>query len=210
MHIQDLVLMSSNAGKLKEIRKVLAPCNINLLPITDYVNGALESPPENSPSFIENALTKAYFGATMSRLPSLADDSGIIVPALNDEPGVLSARYAATGNDGNKESTDNTDPAANRAKLLDRMKSLTGTCRQAYFFCVLALVRHPKDPVPLVVSGKWCGEIATQEIGELGFGYDSIFYVPELGKTAAQITMEQKNVLSHRGQALAKIISELR
>ncbi len=200
INVRDLVLVSTNQGKLKEIREVLTPCNINLLSIDLY---SQESAKEDANSFIENALKKAYFGATKSNLSSLADDSGIIVPALNDEPGVLSARYAATKTSGNANSADN------RSKLLDNMRGLTGDQRRAYFVCVLALVRHPKDPMPLIVSGKWYGEIATSESGDQGFGYDSIFYIPDLGKTAAQISMEEKNSISHRGQALAKLVTKL-
>lgn len=200
MNIQDLVLVSTNQGKLKEMRKVLGECNINLSSIDQY---SQDVAPENSHSFVENALSKAYFGASKSKLPALADDSGIIVPALKGEPGVLSARYAANKGAGNADSADN------RLKLLENMQELTGEQRQAYFVCVMALVRHPKDPVPLIFSGEWHGEITTMEIGDQGFGYDSIFYVPALGKTAAQISIEEKNSISHRGKALDQLVNEL-
>lgn len=200
MRIQDLVLVSTNQGKLQEMRKVLKECNINLSSIDEYTQDVA---PENAPSFVENSLSKAYFGASKSNLPALADDSGIIVPALNGEPGVLSARYAAT------QDTGNADPAENRSKLLEKMKGLKGDQRKAYFVCVISLVRHAQDPVPLIFKGEWHGEIATNEIGEQGFGYDSIFFIPDLGKTAAQISMEEKNLISHRGQALAQLVNEL-
>lgn len=200
MNIKNLVLVSTNQGKLQEMRKVLELCDINLLSIGEY---SQENAEEKGNSFIENALSKAYFGATMSNLPSLADDSGIIVPALNGEPGVLSARYAAPQN------TENADSSDNRAKLLEEMRGLTGDQRYAYFVCVLALVRHPKDPMPLLMSGEWHGEITTNEIGEQGFGYDSIFYIPDLNRTAAQMNLKEKNAISHRGKALAKLVHKL-
>lgn len=199
--ITDLVLVSANQGKITELGELLKPLHINLLSIAKWTDII---PPEEASSFVENALSKARYGCEISGLPSLADDSGIIVPALGSEPGVHSARYAQQD-----AAAGNSSDADNRHKLLKNMKLLVGEERHAYFVCVLALVRQVKDAAPLIVSGEWHGVIATEEQGTSGFGYDPIFYISEIGKTAANLNTQQKNSLSHRGHASRKLLQKL-
>lgn len=194
-----MVLASANPGKLSEIRALLKPLDVNLLPISQFSN---ESAPENSLTFVENALSKARFGAQKSQLPALADDSGLIVPALQGKPGVLSARYA--------NNLQNSDDQANRSKLLADMKNLQVEERKAFFICVIVILLYPNDPDPIIACGKWHGSIATEENGEWGFGYDKIFYLPELRQSAAQLKPHKKNMLSHRGIALKLAIDKLK
>ena len=187
--------MTTNQGKMRELAAMLK--GVKLRSIKEWIQDKHDLPAEDAPSFIENAISKARFGSKISGLPSLADDSGIIVPSLGGEPGVLSARYSGQ---------DNND-TANRVKLLRNMAGLKKEARKAFFISYLVLVRHPADPIPIITSGRWDGVIGLQERGENGFGYDPIFYVPELDKTAAELSAEQKNSLSHRGKALKKLIS---
>lgn len=149
-------------------------------------------------TFVENALAKARHASHCSGLPALADDSGICVQALNGAPGVNSARYAG----------EPKSDARNNQKLIETLKQQTD--RRAYYYCVIVLLRHADDPQPVIVDGSWHGEIIDLPRGEGGFGYDPYFYLPELGKTSAELTAEQKNQISHRGQALAKLVDILR
>ena len=151
-------------------------------------------------TFLENALAKARHASRAARLPALADDSGLCVDALGGEPGVHSAYYA--GRDGSREQRD----ARNNERLLLEL----GAQRGAYYVCVMVLLRHAEDPRPLVAEGIWRGEIATTPRGSNGFGYDPLFFVPQLGKTAAELEPEQKNRISHRGIALQKLLALLR
>ena len=151
-------------------------------------------------TFLENALAKARHASRAARLPALADDSGLCVPALGGEPGVRSAYYA--GPEGDRRERDE----RNNRKLLASLKG----DRRAYYCCVMVLVQSFDDPRPLVAEGLWHGEIALAPRGMNGFGYDPLFYVPSLGKTAAELPPEVKNRLSHRGQALQKLVDELR
>jgi len=152
---------------------------------------------EPHPTFIENALAKARHASRASGLPALADDSGICVPVLGGAPGVQSARYA-----GEPRSDD-----ANNAKLVQALSSHTD--KSAYYYCVLVFVRHAEDPQPVIAEGCWQGELITKPRGEGGFGYDPHFLLPALGKTAAELSAEQKNELSHRGQALRALMAKL-
>ncbi len=189
------VLASGNTGKFEELRTLLEPTGIVLLSRNEF---DLESPDETGETFLENALLKARHTATATGLPAIADDSGLAVDALDGAPGVRSARFAKGG------------ASANMAKLLDLMKEVPDTGRGAQFCCVVVALRRWDDPMPLVGSGQWRGTIAREPRGESGFGYDPIFFDPRLGATAAQLTAEVKNGVSHRGRALAQIERELR
>ncbi len=192
-----LVLASANPGKLREIGALLAPLSIDVVPQSQLGIGEADEPHE---TFLENALAKARHASRASGLAALADDSGLCVEALGGKPGVHSAYYA--GRDGPREQRD----ARNNEKLL----SLLQDYRAAYYACVLILVRHAGDPLPLVAEGIWRGEIALAPRGTNGFGYDPLFLLPELGMTAAELDPAEKNRISHRGQALARLLELLR
>ncbi|MFM8467327.1 MAG: RdgB/HAM1 family non-canonical purine NTP pyrophosphatase [Oxalobacteraceae bacterium] len=190
----DLVIASNNPGKLAEFSRLLGPLGYRVRPQSDLGIGEAEEP---HPTFIENALAKARHASRASGLPALADDSGICVPALGGAPGVQSARYA-----GEPKSDD-----ANNAKLVQALSSHND--KSAYYYCVLVFVRHAEDPQPVIAEGRWQGELIAQPRGEGGFGYDPHFLLPALGKTAAELSAEQKNQLSHRGQALRALMAKL-
>jgi XTP/dITP diphosphohydrolase len=197
--MKKLVIASSNAGKLREIQAILAPLGCEAL--TQAALGIADAE-EPHLTFIENALAKARHAAERSGLPALADDSGICVVALRGEPGVHSARYA--GNTAGREERD----ARNNDKLVAALAACTD--RRAYYYCAMVLVRHAADPQPLIGEGYWWGEISEHARGRNGFGYDPHFFLPELGKTAAELDSEHKNQLSHRGQALRQLVDKLR
>jgi XTP/dITP diphosphohydrolase len=192
-----LVLASGNPGKVREISTLLAPLSIEVVPQSQLGVGEAEEPHE---TFVENALAKARHASRECKLPALADDSGLCVEALGGAPGVHSAYFA--GREGSREARD----ARNNAKLLSVLQDF----RRAYYACVLVLVRHSADPLPLVAEGIWPGEIAVAPRGASGFGYDPLFLLPALGKTAAELEPEEKNRISHRGQALARLLELLR
>jgi XTP/dITP diphosphohydrolase len=189
-----LVLASANPGKLREIGAMLGSFDVILQ--KDLGIAEAEEP---HATFLENALAKARHASRAANLPALADDSGLCVEALGGEPGVHSAYYA--GLEGNRETRD----ARNNAKLLSSL----GENRAAYYCCLMVLVKHPDDPRPLVAEGIWRGEIARTPRGSNGFGYDPLFYLRELNKTAAELDPAEKNRISHRGIALAKLIALL-
>ena len=191
---RTLVLASNNAGKLAEFSQLLAPLGFSIKPQRD-----LNIPEAEEPfvTFLENALTKARHASRLSALPALADDSGICVPALGGAPGVQSARYAG----------EPRSDAANNAKLIHEIAAHAD--KSAYYYCVLVMVRHADDPQPIIADGVWHGRLIDQPRGQGGFGYDPHFLLPELGKTAAELTPDQKNQLSHRGQALRALLSKL-
>ena len=186
-----LVLASSNPGKLREIRGFLS------MEVVSQSDLGISEAEEPHATFLENALAKARHASRAAQLPALADDSGLCVEALGGEPGVNSAYYA--GREGSREERD----ARNNQKLLKNVFDN----RKAFYCCVMVLVRHADDPRPLVAEGMWHGEIARAPRGTNGFGYDSIFYVKELDKTAAELDPAEKNRLSHRGKALAKLVA---
>ncbi|MCB5208360.1 MULTISPECIES: RdgB/HAM1 family non-canonical purine NTP pyrophosphatase [Methylovorus] len=190
----QLVIASGNAGKLREIRHLLAPLDLEIIP-----QSALNVPEAEEPycTFIENALTKARHASRHTGLPALADDSGLCVDALQGAPGVLSARYAG----------EPKSDARNNAKLLEVMQGLTQ--RQAHFYCVIVLVRHADDPEPLIAEGVWQGEILDTLRGEDGFGYDPLFLDAKTGKTVAELPLDIKSRISHRGQAMARLLHRL-
>jgi XTP/dITP diphosphohydrolase len=192
--LKKLVIASNNSGKLREIGELLAPLAINVAPQSEFNISEADEP---HITFVENALAKARHASRCSGLPALADDSGICVSALGGAPGVNSARYA-----GEPKSDER-----NNQKLVAALQNEAD--RRAYYYCVIVLVRHADDPQPLIVDGSWYGEIIDQPRGSGGFGYDPYFYLPEFGKTSAELTAEQKNQISHRGQALAKLVEIL-
>ena len=188
-----LVLASHNPGKLREIRALLGQ------EVVAQAELGIAEAEEPHATFLENALAKARHASRAAALPALADDSGLCVDALGGEPGVHSAYYA--GREGSREQRD----ARNNVKLLSELKE----DRNAYYCCVLVLVRHPEDPRPLVAEGIWRGEIARTPRGTHGFGYDPLFYLRDFGKTAAELPPEEKNRISHRGIALQKLLGLL-
>ncbi len=191
-----LVLASSNQGKLQELRELLAGNDIELLAQSDL---GVEDADETGSTFVENALIKARHAAQVTGLPALADDSGICVDALKGAPGLYSARYA--GEHGNA--------SRNIDKLLDVLRETPDDRRTAHFYCVLVLLRHPEDPQPLIVEGQWNGSILRERRGTGGHGYDPVFFDPIHGQSAAEMELELKNRLSHRGQALARLKQRL-
>jgi XTP/dITP diphosphohydrolase len=194
--MQKLVIASNNPGKLREFQFLIQPLGIEVL--TQAQLGIAEAE-EPHVTFIENALAKARHVSSLSGLPALADDSGICVAALGGAPGVLSARYA-----GDAPKSDR----RNNEKLLKEMQGVTD--RRAHYYCVLVLLHSAADPQPLIAEGEWHGEIAHDERGEGGFGYDPLFWLPELGKMSAELEREQKHAISHRGKALRVLMEKLR
>ncbi len=194
--MQKLVIASNNPGKLREFQQMLAPLGIEVL--TQAPLGISEAE-EPHCTFIENALAKARHVSRESGLPALADDSGICVEALGGAPGVQSARYA-----GDNPKSD----MRNNEKLLHGMRGVTD--RRAHYYCVLVLMRHPDDPQPIIAEGEWHGEIALGERGDGGFGYDPLFWLPELGRMSAELSHDEKHAISHRGKALRVLLQKLR
>ncbi|MBU3617540.1 RdgB/HAM1 family non-canonical purine NTP pyrophosphatase [Polynucleobacter sp. JS-Polo-80-F4] len=193
--MQKLVLASNNTGKVKEFQALLAPLNFQVIP-----QGELGIPSAEEPhhTFVENALAKARHASAASGLPALADDSGICAHALDGMPGVLSARYA--GDQGND--------AANNQKLIQELKDQAD--RGAHYVCALVFINNPNDPEPIIVQTRWYGQIIDQATGNNGFGYDPHFFLADQNCTAAQLDAAQKNLISHRGQALRELITELK
>lgn len=198
MRLTRVVLASNNPGKLREFAALLAPLGIELIAQAALGIGEAEEP---HPTFVENAIAKARHAARESGLPALADDSGICVDALGGEPGVHSARYAAAVG-GPK------DDAANNARLLRELENAAD--RSAHYHCVLVLLRSADDPQPLVAEGRWAGEVTREPRGSGGFGYDPYFLLPALGRTAAELDPDEKNRVSHRGQAMRALVAQLR
>lgn len=193
----EWVLASRNAGKLREMQALLAPLGLRLRLVSEFTDEAAE---ETAPSFVENALLKARHAARVSGLPAIADDSGLEVEALGGQPGVYSARYAGAS------ATD----ADNNRKLLAALDGLAPAQRGARFVSVLAALRHPDDPVPLIAQGLWRGRILEQARGGHGFGYDPLFLVPDREQSAAELPPQIKNTLSHRAQATQSLLRLLR
>ena len=191
---RTLILASNNQGKLAEFDQLLSPLGFALR--TQGELGIAEAD-EPFATFVENALAKARHAARQSKLPALADDSGVCVPALGGAPGVFSARYAG----------EPKSDAANSAKLI---ADLAGHAdKSAYYYCVLVYLRHADDPQPVIAEGRWQGELIAAPRGQGGFGYDPHFWLPALGKTAAELSAQEKNQLSHRGQALRMLVGKL-
>jgi len=191
---QRLILASNNAGKLKEFAELLGPIGFELHP-----QGEFNVPEAAEPfgTFVENALQKARHAARLTGLPALADDSGVCVNALGGAPGVYSARFAG----------EPKSDARNNAKLVADLASHAD--KSAYYYCVLVYVRHADDPQPVIADGMWRGRIIDTPRGANGFGYDPYFLVPDFGRTAAELAPEEKNAVSHRGQALRALVDKL-
>ena len=192
---QRLILASNNAGKLKEFSAILGPLGFSLHPQEEF--GVPEAD-EPFATFVENALQKARHAARLTGLPALADDSGVCVNALGGAPGVWSARYAG---EPKSDASNNEKVIADLAQHADK---------SAYYYCVLVYVRHADDPQPVIADGRWNGEMCATARGEGGFGYDAHFYIPALGKCAAELSSLEKNTLSHRAQALRALVDKLK
>ena len=199
---QDWVLASNNKGKLAEFKRLFKEANLN---VTIIPQGQLdiEDAIEDGLSFVENAIIKARHASRISGLPAIADDSGLCVPALGNAPGIYSARYAGEhGNDAN-----------NNAKLIADLQPIRAqnpdSAIKGMFVCVLAMVRHGDDPLPIIAQGLWQGEILEQAQGDGGFGYDPLFWLPDLHSSAASLSADNKNNISHRGQAIRQLLQQL-
>ncbi len=192
--LRQLVLASNNEGKLREFRRLLSPLGIEVVAQSEL--GIVEAD-EPHATFVENALAKARHASAAAQLPALADDSGLCVDALGGAPGVQSARYAG----------EPRSDARNNAKLIAALAGVAN--RRAHYACVLALVRHASDPEPIIAQGDWHGTIVDAPRGSGGFGYDPHFLDPETGLTGAELPLERKNGLSHRGKAMRALIDSL-
>ena len=192
--MKKLVLASSNEGKIREIRRVLAPLKLEVIPQAEL---GVPDADEPHSTFVENALAKARHASRLTGLPALSDDSGICVEALDGAPGVHSARFA-----GEPRSDER-----NNDRLLELLEHTEN--RKAHYYCVIVLVRHARDPQPLIAEGEWHGEVLRERRGSGGFGYDPLFLDPSLGKTGAELPRDEKNRVSHRGKALARLVEKL-
>jgi len=185
--MHEIVLASGNPGKIREIQAILADH-----PIVPQSAFNVVDAEETGSTFVENAILKARNAALHCQLPAIADDSGLVVDALNGAPGVISARYAGVG----ASDQDNVD------KLLRELKGVPDELRTARFICVMVFMEHAQDPCPVIAQGVWEGRILNHAVGENGFGYDPVFWVPERNCASAELAPDIKNSLSHRGQAL--------
>lgn len=202
--MQKILLASNNSGKLREFNNILGKFGFTLVSMADF---NLPSPEETGLTFVENSIIKARAAAKIANLPTLADDSGLVVKGLNGAPGIYSARFSGKKDDG-----------ANNAFLLEKLKDIQD--RQAYFYCTLVLLNHHLDPAPKIANGAWQGKIAESLQGQAGFGYDPIFIpnsyknsagetIQNTSKTAAMLTSEEKNSSSHRALAIANLLKQL-
>jgi XTP/dITP diphosphohydrolase len=200
-HFEKVVLATGNQGKVKELGTMLADLGINIVAQSEF---SVSDVAETGTTFVENAIIKARHAAKQTGLPAIADDSGLAVDALGGAPGVYSARYShdvVTG--------ENVTDQSNIDKLLIELANVPEGQRQARFLCVLVFMRHADDPTPIICQGEWTGEITLEQHGENGFGYDPVFWVADKNCSSAQLSPEQKNVLSHRGQALKQLLVQL-
>lgn len=195
--MQKVVLATGNPGKVREMADLLAAFGLDIVAQTEL---GVESAEETGLTFIENAILKARHAAAITGLPAIADDSGLAVDALGGAPGIYSARYAG----------EDASDRQNLLKLLAALENVPDDKRQAQFHCVLVYLRHAEDATPLVFHGSWQGEITRSAVGEGGFGYDPIFFVPKLGKTAGEMTKAEKHAVSHRGKAMTLLLEAMR
>jgi non-canonical purine NTP pyrophosphatase (RdgB/HAM1 family) len=195
--LKRIVLASGNPGKVREIHQLLADLDLDVVPQSEY---RVPDAEETGLTFVENAILKARNAALHTGLPAIADDSGIEVDALNGAPGIYSARYAGTG----------ASDQANLEKLLADLASVAEAQRTARFQCLMVCLRHAHDPTPLICQGTWEGRVLFAPRGEHGFGYDPIFHVPTHDCSSAELPPDVKNALSHRGQALRRLLAALR
>jgi XTP/dITP diphosphohydrolase len=193
--MKEIILASSNPGKLREFRELLAPLGIEIIPQRER---GVPDADEPHATFVENALAKARHAAKLTGLPALADDSGICAVALEGDPGVYSSRFAG----------EPTSDDRNNERLVTLLAGKAE--RRAHYYCVVVLMRHATDPEPLIAEGRWHGEIVDKPRGSGGFGYDPHFYLPELGRTAAELAPREKHAVSHRGKALRRLLALLR
>lgn len=194
--MKEIVLASSNPGKVREINQLLATLDLHVQPQSEF--GVIDAE-ETGLTFVENAILKARNAAQHTGLPAIADDSGIEVDALNGAPGIYSARFAG----------DNASDQANLEKLLAELDGLPEAQRSARFQCLMVFMEHANDPTPLICQGTWEGRILPAARGDNGFGYDPVFYVPTHGCSSAELSADVKNALSHRGQALRQLVTAL-
>lgn len=194
--MQKVVLATGNPGKVREMADLLAAFGLDIVAQTEL---GVESVEETGLTFIENAILKARHASAATGLPAIADDSGLAVDALGGAPGIYSARYAG----------EDASDRQNLLKLLAALEEVPDGQRQAQFHCVLVYMRHADDPTPLVFHGSWQGEITRTTAGEGGFGYDPIFFVPTLGKTAAELSKAEKHAVSHRGKAMTLLLKAM-
>ncbi|QQZ29700.1 RdgB/HAM1 family non-canonical purine NTP pyrophosphatase [Thiothrix subterranea] len=189
---QRIVLASGNAGKLREFNAMLADLGIEFVRQSEF---GVQDADETGLTFVENALIKARNAAQHTGMPAMADDSGIVVDALGGAPGLYSARYAG----------EHGDDAANNTKLLEALQDVPDAQRTARFYCCIVYLRHAEDQLPIIAEASWEGRILHSLSGANGFGYDPLFYVPTHGCSSAELPAEEKNRISHRGQALRKL-----
>lgn len=192
--MKQIVLATGNPGKVAEFEQLFAQHQMAFAPQSEYQVSEIA---ETGTTFVENAIIKARHAAQQTGLPAIADDSGLVVTALQGQPGIYSSRFAGD------DATDD----KNIDKLLAALDGQTN--RRAHFYCCLVYMRHADDPVPIVCEGYWWGEIDSHRKGDGGFGYDPVFYLPSLGKSAAQLTKPEKSAISHRGQALKLLIERM-
>jgi XTP/dITP diphosphohydrolase len=193
----QLVLASSNPGKLRELSAMLQPLGVTVRTQGEW---AIEDAVEDGLTFVENALIKARHASRHTGLPALGDDSGLVVDALQGKPGIYSSRYAGPL----------ADDQANNRKLLAALQDVPAENRSAHFYCAMAWLRHAEDPAPLIAIGSWPGFILDGQRGKGGFGYDPLFWLPSEECTSAELAAEDKNRLSHRGQALSKLVASMK
>ncbi|MBE0365406.1 XTP/dITP diphosphohydrolase [Pseudoalteromonas ulvae UL12] len=194
--MQKIVLATGNQGKVNELAAMLDNLKIEVIAQSEF---SVPDVAETGTTFIENAIIKARHAAKITGLPAIADDSGLEVDALRGAPGIYSARFAG----------DNASDRDNIDKLLSELKGVPKQKRTARFWCVLVLMRHADDPTPLICQASWEGMITEQPVGDAGFGYDPVFYIPNLNTTSAELSKADKNAISHRGQALQQLLTHL-
>ena len=194
--MKEIVLASSNPGKVREINQLLATLDLHVQPQSEF--GVIDAE-ETGLTFVENAILKARNATRHTGLPAIADDSGIEVDALNGAPGIYSARYAGS----------NASDRANLEKLLAELDGLPEAKRSARFQCLMVFMEHANDPTPVICQGTWEGRILPAARGDNGFGYDPVFYVPSHDCSSAELPADVKNALSHRGQALRQLVTAL-
>lgn len=197
MSLEKIVIATGNAGKLRELQEMLAGLGIEVVSQKEF---KVPEVAETGMTFVENAILKARQACRYTGLPALADDSGLEVDALRGAPGIYSARFAG----------ENANDADNNRKLVTALSAVGGERFTARYQCVIVLLKHELDPTPLITQGSWEGEIVLAPRGDRGFGYDPHFWVPEKNRTAAELSPELKNAMSHRGQALKRLLAELK
>lgn len=195
--MQKVVLATGNAGKVRELAELLEQFGLSVVAQTELNVDSVE---ETGLTFVENAIIKARHAAKVTGLPAIADDSGLAVDVLGGAPGIYSARYCG----------ENASDQQNLEKLLSTLKDVPPGQRSAQFHSVLVYMRHAEDPTPIICHGVWEGEITLESAGSGGFGYDPIFYAPDVGCTAAELPREQKQLISHRGKALKQLLAAMK